>query len=165
VIPDRVTTDGHDAYPRAIRTELGSRVWSRISTYLNNRLEQDHRGIKGRCRRCSASRALHQQDDIAAATTNSGTPSLLTSHMSTRSRCYKALALHAPDSRRARYSESCMNGRSGRLSMLLRAGSKADRAGCDRLAELDEAWERKHPKGWGGLKDGHAGAAAGPGGE
>jgi hypothetical protein len=27
VIPDRVTTDGHDAYPRAIRTELGSCVW------------------------------------------------------------------------------------------------------------------------------------------
>src|SRR5215471_8234518 len=26
VIPDRVTTDGHDAYPRAIRTELGRHV-------------------------------------------------------------------------------------------------------------------------------------------
>src|SRR6202035_5466031 len=25
VTPDRVTTDGHDAYPRAIRTELGRR--------------------------------------------------------------------------------------------------------------------------------------------
>ena len=50
VIPDRVTTDGHDAYPRAIRTELGSRVWHRTNCYLNNRLEQDHRGVKGRCR-------------------------------------------------------------------------------------------------------------------
>ena len=50
VIPDRVTTDGHDAYPRAIRTELGSRVWHRKNCYLNNRLEQYHRGIKGRCR-------------------------------------------------------------------------------------------------------------------
>ena len=50
VIPDRVTTDGHDAYPRAIRTALGSRVWHRTNGYLNNRLEQDHRGIKGRCR-------------------------------------------------------------------------------------------------------------------
>jgi hypothetical protein len=49
-IPDRVTTDGHDAYSRAIRTELGSRVRHRTSRYLNNRLEQDHRGIKGRCR-------------------------------------------------------------------------------------------------------------------
>src|SRR5436190_1213539 len=50
VIPDRVTTDGHDAYPRAIRTELGRHVRHRTSRYLNNRLEQDHRGIKGRCR-------------------------------------------------------------------------------------------------------------------
>jgi putative transposase len=50
VIRDRVTTDGHDAYPRAIRTELGSRVWHRVNSYLNNRLEQDHRGIEGRCR-------------------------------------------------------------------------------------------------------------------
>ena len=50
VIPDRVTTDGHDAYPRAIRLELGSCVWHRTNSYLNNRLDQDHRGIKGRCR-------------------------------------------------------------------------------------------------------------------
>src|SRR5215468_3982670 len=50
VIPDRVTTDGHDAYPRAIRTELGRHVRHRTSRYLNNRLEQDHCGIKGRCR-------------------------------------------------------------------------------------------------------------------
>ena len=48
VIPDRVTTDGHDAYPG--RSGLGSRVWHRTNCYLNNRLEQDHRGIKGRCR-------------------------------------------------------------------------------------------------------------------
>ena len=50
VTPDRVTTDGHDAYPRAIRTELGRQVRHRTSRYLNNRVEQDHRGIKGRCR-------------------------------------------------------------------------------------------------------------------
>ena len=50
VTPDRVTTDGHDAYPRAIRTELGKRVRHRTNRYLNNCLEQDHRGIKGRCR-------------------------------------------------------------------------------------------------------------------
>jgi hypothetical protein len=50
VTPDRVTTDGHDAYPRAIRTELGKHVRHRTSRHLNNRLEQDHRGIKGRCR-------------------------------------------------------------------------------------------------------------------
>jgi putative transposase len=50
VTPARVTTDGHDAYPRAIRTELGRQVRHRMSCYLNNRLEQDHRGIRGRCR-------------------------------------------------------------------------------------------------------------------
>jgi putative transposase len=48
VTPDRVTTDGHDSYPRAIRTVLGTRVRHRDSQYLNNRLEQDHRGVKGR---------------------------------------------------------------------------------------------------------------------
>ena len=46
--PDRVTTDGHDAYPRAIRETLGDDVTHRYSRYLNNRTEQDHRGIKQR---------------------------------------------------------------------------------------------------------------------
>jgi putative transposase len=46
--PERVTTDGHDAYPRAIRRTLGRKVVHRTSRYLNNRLEQDHRGIKQR---------------------------------------------------------------------------------------------------------------------
>jgi putative transposase len=46
--PARVTTDGHDSYPRAIRTELGETVRHRTNQYLNNRIEQDHRGIKGR---------------------------------------------------------------------------------------------------------------------
>jgi putative transposase len=50
VTPDRVTTDGHDSYPRAIRSQLGQGVRQRTSAYLNNRLEQDHRGIKGRYR-------------------------------------------------------------------------------------------------------------------
>ena len=48
VTPARVTTDGHDSYPRAIRNELGRGVRHRTSAYMNNRLEQDHRGIKGR---------------------------------------------------------------------------------------------------------------------
>jgi len=46
--PERVTTDGHDSYPRAIRETLGEDVTHRCSPYLNNRLEQDHRGIKQR---------------------------------------------------------------------------------------------------------------------
>ena len=50
VTPDRVTTDGHDSYPRAIRTELGKTVRHRTSRRLNNRIEQDHQGLKGRYR-------------------------------------------------------------------------------------------------------------------
>ncbi len=43
-----MTTDGHDSYPRAIRETLGSDVLHRTKRSLNNRLEQDHRGIKQR---------------------------------------------------------------------------------------------------------------------
>jgi transposase-like protein len=50
VTPDQVTTDGHSSYPRAIRSTLGRRVVHRTSAYKNNRLEQDHRGVKGRIR-------------------------------------------------------------------------------------------------------------------
>lgn len=50
ITPGRVTTDGHDSYPRAIRTELGKEARHRTSRCLNNRLEQDHRGLKGRYR-------------------------------------------------------------------------------------------------------------------
>jgi transposase-like protein len=46
--PERVTTDGHDAYPRAIRETCGEGVLHRCHRYLNNRLEQDHRGVKQR---------------------------------------------------------------------------------------------------------------------
>ena len=55
--PARVTTDGHGSYPRAIRTVLGRTVRHRTSAYLNNRLEQDHRGIKGRIRCMRGSRS------------------------------------------------------------------------------------------------------------
>lgn len=48
--PERVTTDGRASYPRAIRSVLGKTIRHRTSAYLNNRLEQDHRGIKGRIR-------------------------------------------------------------------------------------------------------------------
>ena len=48
--PDQVTTDGHGSYPRAIRSTLGRHVVHRTSAYKNNRLEQDHRGVKGRTR-------------------------------------------------------------------------------------------------------------------
>jgi putative transposase len=47
-VPDRVTTDGHDSYPGAIKVKLGEAVTHRTNRYLNNHLEQDHRGIKQR---------------------------------------------------------------------------------------------------------------------
>ena len=47
-LPERVTTDGHDADPRAIRETLGGQVTHRCRRYRNNRLEQDHRGSKQR---------------------------------------------------------------------------------------------------------------------
>ena len=46
--PENVTTDGHDAYPRAIRETLGPDVEHRTNRSMNNCLEQDHRGIKQR---------------------------------------------------------------------------------------------------------------------
>lgn len=49
-IPARVTTDGHNSYPGAITAELGEAVRHRTNRYLNNPLEQDHRGIKQRTR-------------------------------------------------------------------------------------------------------------------
>ncbi len=46
--PERVTTDGHDSSPRAIRETLGHEVIHRCNRSLNKRIEQDHRGIKQR---------------------------------------------------------------------------------------------------------------------
>ena len=55
----------------SIRTDLGKDVRHRTSAYLNNRLEQDHRGIKGRYRpmrgfKCprSASRFCRAYDEL-----------------------------------------------------------------------------------------------------
>jgi putative transposase len=47
-VPEHVTTDGHRSYPRAVRETLGNEAVHRTSVYLNNRIEQDHRGIKQR---------------------------------------------------------------------------------------------------------------------
>jgi putative transposase len=73
VTPDRITTDGHDAYPRAIRQVFGTQVRHRTNRYLNNHLEQDHRGIKQRYRPtyglktfATAARFCHVFDEIRA---------------------------------------------------------------------------------------------------
>jgi len=46
--PEKVTTDRRDAYPRAIQETMGPEVQHRTNCYLNNRMEQDHRGITQR---------------------------------------------------------------------------------------------------------------------
>ncbi len=46
--PEQVTTDGHDAYPRAIHETLGDEVKHRCSRYKHNRIAQDHRGVQQR---------------------------------------------------------------------------------------------------------------------
>ncbi len=48
VKPDRVTTDKNPAYADAIARGLGGDVTHRTNKYLNNLVEQDHRGIKSR---------------------------------------------------------------------------------------------------------------------
>lgn len=46
--PTCVTTDKLVSYHKAIRRVCGRKVVHRTSQYLNNRIEQDHRGIKRR---------------------------------------------------------------------------------------------------------------------
>jgi putative transposase len=48
-VPEHITTDRHRSSPRAVRETIGNEVVHRTNDYLNNRLEQDHRGIKQRC--------------------------------------------------------------------------------------------------------------------
>jgi hypothetical protein len=65
------SSDRDGAYPQAIRTALGKTVTHRTNAHLNNRLEQDHRGIKGRIR-CmrgfasfvSAGRSCRDHDEL-----------------------------------------------------------------------------------------------------
>jgi putative transposase len=58
VVPARITTDGHDGYPRAIRAVFGDQVTHGTNCYLNNHLEQDYRGIKQRYRPTSGLRTF-----------------------------------------------------------------------------------------------------------
>jgi putative transposase len=48
VPPDRITTDGPDAYPPAMRPGVGEQGTHRMNHYVNHPVEQDHRGIKPR---------------------------------------------------------------------------------------------------------------------
>jgi putative transposase len=49
-VPERVTSEGHDAYPGASKAALGEEGRQRVKRYLNNHREQDQRGIKQRRR-------------------------------------------------------------------------------------------------------------------
>ncbi|WP_347277919.1 DDE-type integrase/transposase/recombinase [Leptolyngbya sp. FACHB-711] len=46
--PQRVATDGHTSYPRAIAEELGEAVEHEVRDCRGNPIEQSHRGIKQR---------------------------------------------------------------------------------------------------------------------
>jgi transposase-like protein len=46
--PQRVATDGHTSYPRAIEEELGEAVEHEVISCRENPIEQSHRGIKQR---------------------------------------------------------------------------------------------------------------------
>src|SRR5262245_14578605 len=48
VAPDRISTDGHDAEPRAMRTVFGARVMHHPTCDLTNARERAHRGMKPR---------------------------------------------------------------------------------------------------------------------
>ena len=48
VPPERVFTDGHNSYSRAIKEELGADVKHAVIPCLGNPIEQSHRGIKQR---------------------------------------------------------------------------------------------------------------------
>lgn len=69
-VPHKVTTDGESSYPSAIEEALGKRALHRTYKYLNNKLEQDHRVVKGRVKPmlgfknpASASRFLRAFDE------------------------------------------------------------------------------------------------------
>jgi len=48
IMPTQITTDKERAFPNAIKNTLGDDVKHRTSRYMNNKMEQDHRGIKSR---------------------------------------------------------------------------------------------------------------------
>src|SRR4051794_23217245 len=53
--PEQVTTDGHDAYPRAIRETLGPGVRHRTNQYMNNRIGRTTGASSNATIRCAGS--------------------------------------------------------------------------------------------------------------
>ncbi|MGK2966517.1 MAG: IS6 family transposase [Tepidiformaceae bacterium] len=85
--PLRVTTDQHPAYRRAIRWILGRKVTHRTDQYLNNRTEQDHRGIKQRYYPMLGFRSFASASRFCAAF------DALRAYLRPRSRCNERVSL------------------------------------------------------------------------
>jgi transposase-like protein len=49
IMPEQITTDKEPALYPAIKNVFGNNTKHRDSKYMNNMIEQDHRGIKSRC--------------------------------------------------------------------------------------------------------------------
>ena len=94
--PEQVTTDGHDAYPRAVKEELSVKVQHRTSRYLNNRIEQDHRGIRGRYK------GMRSFNNFNSAARFCDAYDGLRDYLRPRSRPYEVLSL---SEQRSRYLE------------------------------------------------------------
>ena len=95
-VPERVTNDGHDAYPGAIKAVLGEAVRHRTNRYLNNHLEQDHRGIKQRIRPMGSFKSVGRPHAFAACMMKSGTSCAHNLDETSGVACPTAAALHGP---------------------------------------------------------------------
>jgi len=73
--PEKVTTDGHDSYPRAVRETLGPNVCHGASRSMNNRIEQDHGASSSAPIPCAGSGPSTLPPDSARPMTNSVTTS------------------------------------------------------------------------------------------
>jgi len=73
VIPNPVTTDGHNPIPRP--SGWSSAAARGIGQIATSTIASSRIIVRPDVDRCSASKASYQQDDIAAVTTNSGTSS------------------------------------------------------------------------------------------
>src|SRR4051812_25580592 len=145
ITPDRVTTDGHDSYPRAIRTELGKDVRHRTSRYLNNRLEQDHRASKAATGPCGASNAPDQHPGSAALTMNSATFSA--SLPPPPARCRRPTQTAPPP-------EDC--DRAGHLGSRMppQIGLIPAHTGSGRWTRIEDSWVVEQRVGWCAMRRG-----------
>lgn len=65
--PEQVTTDKESSYPGAIKKILGRKVKHRTGQYRNNRLKQDHRGIKSRYKSMASFKKFESAETFCSA--------------------------------------------------------------------------------------------------